>query len=171
MKLACVLIPHLRALVEQRRLPDPKGRALIIVDRSRGRPQVADFLPESSGVRQGMSLEQAMSLHGGAAMVEADDPHYREVFDGVLAALQGVSDRVEAAGLGTAYVGIGGLEGMYGGEARLARALVNAVPLDLQPRVGLGRGKFPAYMAARERKPHGAARMPARAKAFLAPTP
>ena len=169
MKLACVLIPHLRALVQQRRLPDPKGRALIIVDRSNGRPSVIDFLPEGVGINKGTSPEHALSLCNDAVVLEADEPCYRRVFDGVLVALQGVSDQVEAAELGTAYVGIGGLEGMYGGEARIARALVNAVPLDLQPRVGLGRGKFPAYMVARESKPHGAARMPARAKAFLAP--
>ena len=42
-------------------------------------------------------------------------------------------------------------------------------PLDLELRVGLGRGKIPAYMTATKSKPHGAARMPARAKAFLAP--
>ena len=53
-----------------------------------------------------MPLEQAMSLHGGTRVLEADEPHYREVFDGILAALQGVSDRVEAAELGTAYVGL-----------------------------------------------------------------
>ena len=169
MNLACVLIPHLRALVEQRRLPDPKGRALIIVDRSNGRPSMADFLPEGMGINKGASLEHALSLCNDAVVLEADEPRYRQVFDEVLVALQGVSDRVEPAELGVAYVGIGGLEGMYGGEARIARALVNAVPLDLQPRVGLGRGKFPCYMTATISKPHGAARMPARAKAFLAP--
>ena len=169
MKLACVLIPHLRALVEMRRRPHLRKRPILIVDRSSGRPLVADFLPDGSGMTKGMPLGQAMSLYGGTSTLEADEPHYREVFDGVLAALQGVSDRVEAAELGTAYVGLGGLEGMYGGEARLARALLNAVSPDLEPRVGLARGKFPAYMAATKSKPHGAARMPARAKAFLAP--
>ena len=169
MELACVLIPHLRALVELRRRPHLRKRPILIVDRSRGRSLVADFLPESSVVRQGMPLEQAMSLHGGAAMVDADEPRYREVFNGVLAALQGVSDRVEAAGLGTAYVGVGGLKGMYGGEARLARALLNAVSPDLQPRVGLAHGKFPAYVAAKVSTAHGAFRLPVDVSAFLAP--
>ena len=121
---------------------------------------VADFLPEGSGVRQGMPLEQALSLHGGTRVLEADEPHYREVFNEVLAALQGVSDRVEVAELGTAYVGLGGLEGMYGGEARLARALLNAVSPDMEPRVGLAHGKFPAYVAAKVSTPHGAFRVP-----------
>ena len=42
-------------------------------------------------------------------------------------------------------------------------------PLDLELRVGLGRGKIPAYMTATRSKSHVAARMPVRAKAFLAP--
>ena len=171
MKLACVLIPHLRALIELRRRPHLRKRSILIADRSHGRPAVADFLPDRSVMRQAMPLGQALSLCSDAAVLEADEPRYRGVFDGVLAALQGVSDRVEAADMGTAYVGLSGLEGMYGGEARLARALLNAVPLDLQPKVGLGRGKFPAFMAARKSKPHGAVRIPTNVKSFLAPHP
>ena len=115
-----------------------------------------------------------MSLHRGVGIptaLESDEPHYRQVFDGVLAALQGVSDRVEAAELGTAYVGLDGLNEMYGGSARLARALLNAVPPDLQPRVGLARGKFPAHMAATKSKPNRAVRVPANVREFLAPHP
>ena len=171
MNLACVLIPHLRALVEQRRLPDPKARALIIVDRSNGRPSVADFLPDGTGLRVGMPLEKALVIHGSATVLEADGPRYRQVFDEVLDALQGVSDRVEPAELGVAYVGIDGLEEMYAREARLARALLNAIPLDLQPKVGLAHGKFPAYMVARKSKPRGAGRIPANVTSFLAPHP
>ena len=168
MRLACVSIPHLRAFVELRRCPHLRERPIVIVDRSNGRSVVADFLPEGAAIRQGMPLEQAMSLHVGTRVLEADEPHYREVFDGVLAALQGVSDRVEAAELGTAYVGLGGLERMYGGEARLARALLNAVSPDLQPRMGLAHGRFPAYMAARVSAPHGAFRVPTKVSEFLA---
>ncbi len=174
MNLACVLIPQLRAVVELRHGPSLGKRPVLIVDRSAGKPVVTDFIPDDVGMSKGMALGQAMSLHEGVgipAVLESDESHYRRVFDGVLSALQGVSDRVEAAELGTAYVGIGGLEGMYGGEARLARALLNAVPLDLQPGVGLAHGKFSAYMAAMKSKPHRAVRMPANVKSFLAPHP
>ena len=116
MGLACVLIAHLRARLELRRRPHLRERPTVIVDRSGGQPVVADFLPTAMDVRTGMPLEQALSLHGAAMVVEADEAHYREEFQGILAALQGVSDRVEAAELGTAYVGLSGLEEMYGGE-------------------------------------------------------
>lgn len=174
MSLACVLIPHLRALVELRRRPHLKKRPIIMVDRSSGKPVVTDFLPDGMGIGRGMYLGRALSLHRGVGIptaLESDEPRYRQVFDAVLAALQGVSDRVEAEELGTAYVGLDGLNAMYGGSARLARALLNAVPPDLQPRVGLAHGKFPAYMAATKSKSHGAVRVPANVREFLAPHP
>ena len=71
----------------------------------------------------------------------------------------------------TAYVRLDGLEGMYGGEARLVSALLHSVPEYLKPRVGLGEGKFPAFVAARVSRPHGATRVPSDAAAFLASHP
>ena len=116
-----------------------------------------------------MPLEQAMSLHGGSGVLEADSPTTGRCLTGSSPALQGVSDRVVAAELGSAYVGLSGLEEMYGGEARLARALLNAVSPDLEPRVGLPHGKFPAYVAAKISGSHGAVRIPTNVNGFLAP--
>ena len=173
MKLACVLIPHLSTLVELRQHPHLKKKPFVIADRSRGLPIVVDFLPDGVGLKHGISLEQAMSLHEGVGIpevLESDESHYRRVFDGVLSALQGVSDRVEAAELGTAYVGIDGLEGMYGGEARLARALLNAVPPDLQPASGAGPRQVPRIHGRQEKHaPQGSPNVPANVKSFLAP--
>ena len=87
----------------------------------------------------------------------------------MLASLQGVSDLVEEAKLGTAYVGLDGLEAMYGGEAWLAAALLNAVLQDLTPRVGVGGAKFPAYVAARTARPLVAARVSEDVAGFLSP--
>ncbi len=76
---------------------------------------------------------------------------------------------MEGGDLGTAYVGLDGLEALYGGEARLVTTLLNAVPQDLGPRVGVGHAKFPAYVAARTSQSQGAARVPQDAAGFLAP--
>ena len=58
-----------------------------------------------------MTLEQALSLQADAVLLEADEPHYAREFEGLLQALDEVSDRVEAGGpegeLGAAYVGLG----------------------------------------------------------------
>ena len=58
---------------------------------------------------------------------------------------------------------------MYGGEARLAVALLGAVPDYLRPRVGLADGKFSAFVAARTAAALGAVKVPPDVEAFLAP--
>ena len=130
MRVACVLLTHLRAKVEIRRHPHLKDSPVIIVDRdpSSASPLVVDRFPAVSGVAVGMTLEQAMSRHANAVVLDADEPHYRQVFRQVLGSLQGVSDRVEGADLGAAYVRIDGLEGLYRGEAGVVSALLNGSP-------------------------------------------
>ena len=218
MKVACVLITHLRAKAEMQRHPHLSDQPVLIADRrersaaqqtafersgarSRSRPVVVDYFPAFNAsmrhagappgaTRQwgqlepsaGMPLERALSYQSEspsrgrkgraeAVVLDADEPHYRRVFRHVLTALQGISDRVEDAGLGVANVALDGLEAMYGGEERLVLALLNAVPQHLAPRAGIGEGKFPAMVAARSSDPLRAGKVPPDAAAFLAPRP
>ena len=171
MRVACVLVTHLRAKVEMGRQPQLKDRPVLIVDRraSRTRPLVVDRFRSASGVTAGMTLEAGLSRHANTIVLDSDEPHYRRVFGQVLSSLQGISDRVEGADLGTAYVRIDGLEGLYRGEAGVVTALLNAVPPYFNPRVGVADGKFPAYVAAVTCGAHGAFRVPVDVGAFLAP--
>ena len=169
--IACLLVNHLRAKVEMRRQSHLKNRAVLIVDRSRGRPRVIDHFPAASSVDAGMTLEQALSRQVNGIVLEADEAAYCRVFDRMLLSLQGVSDRVEGAELGTAYARLDGLEDLYGGETRLVRTLLNAVSPDLAPRVGVGAAKFPAYVAARTSQPLGSVKVPREVARFLAPHP
>ena len=155
------------------RRPHLKDVPVLVVDRepSKARPLVVDHFPSACGVKDGMTLEQALSHHGNAVALDADEPHYRRVFGQMLTALQGISDRVEGDELGTAYVGLDGLEGLFRSEAGGVSALLNAVPAYLIPRVGVADAKFPAFVAARTCAAHGAFRVPEDAAAFLAPTP
>ena len=130
---------------------------------------MVDHFPSARGVKDGMTLEQAMSRHANAVALDADEPHYRLVFSRLLTALQGVGDRVEEAELGAAYVRIDGLEAMYRGEAGVVSALLNAVPVHLNPRIGVADSKFPAFVAARTCREYGAFRVPGDVRAFLAP--
>ena len=170
MRISCVLLTHPRAKVEMRRHPHLKDSPVIIVDRNQSseRLLVVDRFPTASGVAAGMTLEQAMSRHANAVLLDADEPHYRLVFKQVLGSLQGISDRVEGAELGTAYVRLDGLEGLYRGEAGAVSALLNAVPAYLNPRVGVADAKFPAFVAARTCRALGAFRVPSDVRAFLA---
>ena len=171
LKVACVFITHLRAKAEMQRHPNLKDQPVLIADRTRSRPVVVDYLPAATAVSTGMPLERALSYQAEAIVLDADEPHYRRVFRQALTALQGISDRVEDAGLGVAHVALDGLEAMYGGEERLVLAMLNAVPQHLAPRAGVGEGKFPAMVAARSSDSLRAAKVPADAAAFLSPRP
>ena len=171
MRVACVLVTHFRAKAEMLRHPHLKDSPVLIVNRdpSGKRAVVLDGFPPSSGSVTGLTLEQALSLHANAVVLDADEPHYRRVFGEVLSSLQRVSDRVEGTELGIAYVRLDGLERLYHGEPGVVSALLNAVPAYLNPRVGVADAKFPAFVAARTCKTHGASRVPDNARAFLAP--
>ena len=171
MKIACLLISHFRAKVEMRRHPDLKNNPALIIECSGGRSRVVDSTPYTTGVSSGMILEQALSIHPNALVLEADEHHYSRVFSQILTSLQEISDRVEGFNLGTAYVRLDGLEHLYGGEARLVSALINAVPQDLSPRVGMAEVKFPAFVAAAVSQPSRATRVPADVASFLASHP
>ena len=132
---------------------------------------MVDSTPSASGVSPGMTLEEALSIHPEALVLEAEESHYRKVFSYVLTSLQGISDRVEGSELGTAYIRVDGLEHLYGGDARLVNTLLNAVPQDLAPRAGVAEAKFPAFVAARTSGPLRATRVPIDAVSFLAPHP
>ena len=171
MRVACVLATHLRAKVEMRRHSDLADYPVVIVDHDAtgARPLVADRFPAASGVTAGMTLEQAVSCHANVVMLDADEPHYRRIFAQVLTSLQGISDRVEGADLGIAYVRVDGLEELFGGEAGVVSALLNAVPAYLNARIGVAGSKFPAFVVARTSRTLGATRVPGDVGAFLAP--
>ena len=156
------------ASARQMRSQEP---STLIVERGGdggGTPVVVDYFPGAVGVKVGMTLEQAVSYLGETVVLNADELYYQQVFGEVIRALQGVSDRVEGAELGTAYVRLDGLERLYGGEAQAVQALLEAAPADLTPRIGVADAKFPAFVAARMREP-GVSHAPEDVRGFLAP--
>ncbi len=171
MQIACVLITHLQAKAELRRHPQLQDQPGLIVDRSTRRPCIRDYLPATQGVAVGMTLEQALANSPTAVILDADVSYYQNVFAQVLAALQGVSDRVEGADLGSAYLDLQGTTNLYGDVGGVVQALLEALPPDLNARIGLAGGKFPAYMAARSAPSLQAVTMPENTQAFLAPQP
>tara|TARA_B100001123_G_scaffold437603_2_gene570242 strand:- start:4932 stop:6362 length:1431 start_codon:yes stop_codon:yes gene_type:complete len=164
-----VLIAHLRAKVELRRKPHLRKNPTVIIDRSLGEPVIVDYFPSTSGVVAGMPLEEALSQHPSTTILEADEPSYRRVFQQTLQALEGISDRVEKAELGTAYIGIDGLEALHSSEAALLHTLRKSIPHDLSPQIGVAEAKFPAFVAARTGRGSNTVTVPANASRFLAP--
>ena len=91
---------------------------------------------------------------------------------GCFQSLQGASDRVEQAELGIVYVGLDGLETMYGGEARLVTTLLNTVPTGPHAPRRRGRRQVPGLRRrSRISQPLGATKVPTDVAGFLAPQP
>lgn len=95
-------------------------------------------------------------------------PHECKVFRRIVDGLAAVSDRVEAVPPGVAYVRLDGLESLYGGEAELLNALLDAIPQVLEARIGVADAKFPAFVAASVSRTDVTV-VPADVPGFLAP--
>ena len=162
-----MLVTHLPMKAELRRHKELRGKPVIITQSSGSKRLVLDRSPEAGEVTAGMPLQEALSRCKDATLLQADEPYYLEVFDLVIELLMQRSPLVEKAELGRAYVGLEGLEEMYGGEARLIVSLLQAVPHDLNPRIGLATGKFPAYVAAMVSDISQATRVPDDVAGFL----
>ena len=171
MSIACVLVTHLPLRIELLRQPDLRGKAALVVEQSGTQKVVIDQSSAAHDSVVGMSLEQALARCPHAALIEADTPLYRERWSSILDGLEQRSPIVEDADLGLAYVDLRGLEKLYGGEAKLIKAVVDAVPQIYRPQVGVAEGKFPAYAAALQAESHRALRVTEDAAAFLAPLP
>ncbi len=146
--IACMLVTHLPVKAEVRRYPQLRGKPVIITESYGSKDLVLDSSPEARGVSAGMPLAEAMARCKDASLLQADAPYYNGTFDKLVRALELRSPMVERNGLGCAYVGLEGLELMYGGEARVVASLLQAAPQEFNPRVGVAAGKFPAYVAA-----------------------
>ena len=171
MHVACVLIEHLPIKVERLRTPALNSKPIILAWSHDSRQSVMDFSPEAGGLTVGMPLQKALSICKGTQVLEPDLPRYNEAFGRILSALEQRSPVVEDADLGHAYVDIRGLEGLYGGKAAVAKALLNAVPEAFEVKLGIAMAKFPAYIAALDSSPGRALAVPDDVRRFLAGFP
>ncbi len=167
MKLACIFITHFPFKAEAQRRPELRQQPSLVVRAEGSHKLVADFSPSLHGVEVGMPLQQALTYARSAKLVEADDAYYRSLSIEILDALERRSPAVEEAGIGCAYVGLGGLEELYDGEARLVVMLQRAVPAHYGARVGIGSNKFIAYVAAASAEPGRAVKAPEDGRRFL----
>ncbi|HET9385703.1 MAG TPA: hypothetical protein VFO67_11185, partial [Gemmatimonadales bacterium] len=135
--------------------------ALLAPDTTRKLWQVSS-LARHTGVKPGMTVSQAIGLCPALRLIEPDPVHYDEQYAHLLSALTEVSPVVEAAELGLAYVGVDGLQGIYGSAGKIIEALRQAVRPSDRPtvRLGWGVGKFTAWVAASRAKPSEAVVVP-----------
>jgi len=168
MRIACVLITHLIAKAELQRYIHLKDRPMAVVAKTSGKPLVVDSSSEAY-IRAGMTMEEAMPCHNDLIILDGDESHYRRVFEEVAESLLSVSDGVELAELGVAYVRVDALELLYGGEEKVIDALLGALPAYLRARVGVGDAKFTSRIAAQGAEALGSSVCPSDAAGFVAP--
>src|SRR2546426_3373790 len=135
--------------------------ALIAPDTTRKLWQVSS-LARHAGVKPGMTVSQAIGLCSSLRLIEPDPVHYDERFANLLSALNEVSPVVESAELGLVYLGTDGLEGIFGAPEKIVAAIRRTVGRSdgRTVRVGWGKGKFVAWVAASRSKPDAAVIVP-----------
>lgn len=148
MKIACVFIPHFPFIAEVLRQPELANKPAILVNSHASHRVVLDFSPDLAGLTTNMPLQAALSRCMGTSLIESDIPYYQDAFVHILEELERVVPVVEDAGLGCAYLDIGGLDELYGGRGGLLKAILGAIPVAFKARIGTAQGKFPAYVAA-----------------------
>ena len=172
MSIACVKISHLPLRCEIARRPDLDAQIVIISHGEESRPVVLDASPNAH-LRRGASLVKAMSQHPGAAVIRADEAFYDARWHEIIESLLNVSDRVEDAVRGAAFVGIDGLSELHGGQDQTVELISEATAEHgLDALIGVAPGRFPAYCAAIRAQPFKPIRLPnspVAVKEFLAP--
>lgn len=167
MQVACVFISHFTFKAESLRRPSLRDQPCLIVRTKGSKKSVADCSPMLPRVQLDMPLQQAMASVKTARLIEVDDAYYRDHYRNILEALEQVSPVVEESELGCAYVGLVGLEGLYGGDAQTALALQRAIPDHWGAQIGIGNGKFVARVAALTAQPERPAKAPYDTASYL----
>src|SRR5467141_2602315 len=186
---ACVWIPLFPLRCEEARHEGLAAypTALLAPDTTRKLWQISP-LARHAGVKPGMTVSQAIGLCPTLRLIEPDPVHYDDCFARVLAALNEISPVIESGELGLAYVGIDGLEGIFGAPGKIIDAIRgmmerwndgmseagSPVHRSIVPsfRLGFGLGKFIAWVAASRTKPGEAIVVPlGEEQRFLAAQP
>ena len=170
MRIAFVSIPRFPCAVEALRDPPLSGRPLIVGD-AEAPKRVLDCSEQAAlaGVRQGMTIRQALGSCPEAVVVPPDPVLYRLKWEAILDVLHGISPEIEDEEMGRAYVNAGGLEAHYRDGDSLAAHIVDSVRdgSGLTPCVGIAGGKFPALAIASSLRPGETGFVPAGGEADL----
>jgi protein ImuB len=153
----CLWLPTFELRLELVRSPelDSTSVALLSPGESTRRTiwQVSERAHEA-GVRPGQLVSQAVSLCTSLTLLEPDPAHYDAAVDTMLEVLGELTPIVEPAGRGRVFLGMDGLERLFGSPRRqIERALrslfrIFPSPLVAATRAGMASGKFGAWVAA-----------------------
>lgn len=153
----CLWLPTFELRLELVRAPelDATSVALLSPGESTRRTvwQVSERAHDA-GVRPGQLISQAVSLCPTLTLLEPDPAHYDAAVDAMLDALTELTPVVEPSGPGRIFLGMDGLERLFGPPRRQAERALHALfrvfpaPLVASTRAGMAPGKFGAWVAA-----------------------
>lgn len=131
--------------------------AIVVGD---GEVVAGNELARALGVEVGMPRREGEALCAAGVVLERDLAAEMVAFEPVVQAIEDIVPRVEIVEPGLAYVSVGGAVRYYGGEEKLVEMVLerlNRPPASglrsgLSPSLGLARGPFAAYWAARTSK-------------------
>ncbi len=102
-----------------------------------------------SGVAVGSAAHEVPQRCPGAAVLPFDLPHYRQIYDALVEALEDVSPVVEAQPVEAAYLDLTSLPDLSPDDPEaVLTAVKEIVRAPYSPRVGIATGKFTAWIAA-----------------------
>jgi len=166
-------VPGFYAEVERAADPALADRPVIVGGdpRKRGAVQAATADARAAGVREGMSMLEALERCPRARAVVTNMRRYREAGAELRSQFRRATDRVEPAGTAAAYLDISARTEEPARVAELLRAAVHD-ELSLPLRVGVSSVKFLAKLAAETIETQGVFEVaPAEVRAFLEPLP
>ncbi len=171
----CIWIPlfALRCEIIRRPTHVQRPTALLSSSDTRRLWQVSS-LARRAGVKAAMTVNQAIGLCPTLTLYEPDPVFYDERFSHIIMELGNVSPVIEPVELGHTYVGVDGLETLFGSPKKQLETIVSAISSEWSStmRLGWGRGKFVAWVAATRAEPGGATIvLDKERKAFLASQP
>ena len=172
MSIACLLVPSLALACELAEQPALAGEAVALTDEPRMRVVERTQRAARQGVRAGMLLREATALCPGLVVLELRPARVASTANQLREAMAAISPVIEEAQPGMVYASLEGLEGLYPQPGMVERAILDSLPAEIRPRLGVARDKFTARAAARSARPGEAIRIePGVEERFLAGKP
>lgn len=158
----CLWLPTFELRMELVRSPELDSSEVALLDPDEGARRTIWQVSEKAwdaGVRTGQLVSRAVGLCPSLTLLEPDPAHYDAGMRAILEVLCDLSPIVEPAGRGRAFVGVDGLERLYGPPEEQVRRALRALfrvlprPLVASTRAGRAPGTFAAWVAAVEARP------------------
>lgn len=158
----CLWLPTFELRLELVRRPELDRTSVALLsenEHAHRTVQQVSTRAHEAGVRPGQRVSQAISLCPSLTLLEPDPAHYDAATDTLLETLTEISPVLEPAGRGRVFLGMDGLDRLFGPPSRQIERTLAALfrilpaPLVASIRAGMAPGRFGAWVAAASARP------------------